>query len=259
MATCFANTVSDTRYYKLAEFDYALDSNLHLVFVLTRLTPGDIARPKCNAICTVCFRADASTGKYNPSYTSFSGLSVDNLKIDLSNYIFLMADDSARRMLIYTKTYSVYDGWKIEVLTPVNMVGSIIRKYTLISYTNGTQGEINEPSNGVKIPLICENSNLLPDSYNNAGYFTFTNCTYEAGGYYRIGKMILINIRVNVQTVGEVIIAGFPAQAISGLNTIPITTNQVGCTGYFRNTDNAIVCANGKAGTLLLNVTYIAK
>lgn len=52
---------------------------------------------------------------------------------------------------------------------------------------------------------------------------TFTNCTYRAGGYVKIGNLVIVNLRVS-QTQGNFIkIEGFPSYSgIYNLATVTV-------------------------------------
>lgn len=70
-----------------------------------------------------------------------------------------------------------------------------------------------------------ELTDAFPTSYSTSG-LTYTNCTYVAGGYYKIGKVCFFNIRIKTKsdlaTSDDVYIAGLPTY--SGIsNTVVVT------------------------------------
>lgn len=56
---------------------------------------------------------------------------------------------------------------------------------------------------------ILANNQVSPSNYSSSG-LSYSNFSYEGGGYCRIGKLVVINIRGTVGTSGDVSISNFP-------------------------------------------------
>ena len=81
--------------------------------------------------------------------------------------------------------------------------------------------------------LVKDVSSLYPSSYITTG-LTYTNCSLQAGGYCKIGNVVIINVRINTSAdnVGSPQISGFPANdanmSINGLGAVAVKTNPNG-------------------------------
>ena len=102
---------------------------------------------------------------------------------------------------------------------------------------------------------------IAPSGYSTTG-LTATNATISAGGFAKIGKLVVVNIRLNVTTqisAGTVFLTGLPKYT-------NITTNTVISLQNNRNLDismtdtGAIAISNNPipTGTLIINGVYIA-
>lgn len=109
------------------------------------------------------------------------------------------------------------------------------------------------------------NSNLYANAYNSQ--LNFVNCEYVAGGYTKIGNLVVVNIRIKCTNDGAVQINGFPTytnKSNNGKNIVPITVYNM----TDENTTNikySALAVNGFANLLSgiankeysLNATYI--
>ena len=66
---------------------------------------------------------------------------------------------------------------------------------------------------------MISNDGLINDSITNNDYsssgLTPSNCTIVLGGYHKIGKFVVINMRINKSAASGVSISGFPRPAIA--------------------------------------------
>lgn len=101
-------------------------------------------------------------------------------------------------------------------------------------------------------------------SYSSSGLTPNENCTIKAGGYAKIGNLVIVNIRLDV-TANGASVSGFPIPAIaenfngvggSGYNS---TTGET-CNFYLYNSNGllTIPTANLNIGDLLISFAYVA-
>ena len=85
---------------------------------------------------------------------------------------------------------------------------------------------------------IKVDNRIFPDSYSIEG-LTFTRCFYVAGGFIKIGKIVIVNLRIKVVTAGT-------NDYITGL-PIPLSNNTA---TFLHATDIGAVMINGDTGTI---------
>lgn len=101
-------------------------------------------------------------------------------------------------------------------------------------------------------------------SYSKSGLNPNEKCTIKAGGYAKLGNLVIVNIRLDV-TANGASVSGFPIPAIaenfngvggSGYNS---TTDET-CTFYLYNSNGilSIPTNNSNIGDLLISFVYVA-
>ena len=68
------------------------------------------------------------------------------------------------------------------------------------------------------------NSNLNANQYKSQ--LNFVNCEYVAGGYTKIGNLVVVDIRIKCKNGGDVQLSGFPTytnKTTNGKNIVPVT------------------------------------
>lgn len=130
-------------------------------------------------------------------------------------------------------------------------------------YPDGTVVKLRDDT--AREQLTDINSALNNPSYSRSGLSTNAACTIIAGGYVQIGKLVVVNLRLQLNDIGGVV-SGLPKPAITDIyNTIGgVAYNAANETvGYFyvRPSDGglAIAGSSGSSGALLISYTYVAQ
>ena len=100
------------------------------------------------------------------------------------------------------------------------------------------------------------NSALNPQDYTTNGLIA-TKCTFDRGGYCKIGKIVIVNIRITINEIGPSI-SGFPRPIyLSGFSGYD-GTNERAAFGYL-NTNGllSIPSAYGNTGAVSVSFVYI--
>lgn len=102
-----------------------------------------------------------------------------------------------------------------------------------------------------------QNQNMNTTAITATG-ITCNKGTITAGGYTKIGSIVVISLRISLsETVNSgdsIIINGFPRSANSGSNYIPINVNVPVANGYMSPDGTITIVADGQAanGTALI-------
>lgn len=100
-------------------------------------------------------------------------------------------------------------------------------------------------------------SDLNPQGYTTSG-LNANGCTFDRGGYCKIGKIVIVNIRIILSSTGATV-TGFP----SPINIIGFAgydgTNEKTAFGYI-NTNGilTIPTAYGNNGSVMFSFVYIS-
>ena len=91
---------------------------------------------------------------------------------------------------------------------------------------------------------------------------SFSNCTYESGGYFKLGNLVIINIRVNANKLnwGTNIISGFPTPEAPYTPCSMVTPQSTFADGYIYS--EGTIRTHGDftmAGPAIIQCTYICK
>lgn len=109
--------------------------------------------------------------------------------------------------------------------------------------------------------------NSIWQSFNNLQYttnLTTTNCTLENGGYCKIGRLVIVNIRIN-KTGEGCTVRGFPIPLLQGSSYVSAVgydgTNEKVAFGYISNNDGIfhIPTAYSSNGIINVSTIYIAR
>ena len=90
---------------------------------------------------------------------------------------------------------------------------------------------------------LATDSQLTPTDYTTTG-LSGNNCTFDRGGYCRIGNLVIVNIRVNISGSGANV-TGFAAPK-----------NIIGFGGYDGNADKAAFGYMNTSGSLVIPTAY---
>ena len=109
------------------------------------------------------------------------------------------------------------------------------------------------------------NSSLNNLSYSRSGLTTNSKCTIKAGGYFQIGKLVVVNIRLTLTNYNGVV-SGLPKPAITD------TSNAIGGVAYNSTNESAgyfyletsngylnISGSSGNSGDILITFVYAAQ
>ena len=102
--------------------------------------------------------------------------------------------------------------------------------------------------------------NQLFDAKVTRDGLTFNNCTYFLGGYTKIGKLVIVNIRVTATNTSRITISGFPLPASSGSNNFVSTNvNPSNCAGAI--TFQGVLNNDGHSAnqSVLMSAVYICE
>ena len=69
-----------------------------------------------------------------------------------------------------------------------------------------------------------ELTEMFPTEYSTSG-LTYTNCSYVSGGYCKIGKIVIVDIRVLTDSTSNIVITGFPgynSKTVNNKNIVPV-------------------------------------
>lgn len=127
-----------------------------------------------------------------------------------------------------------------------------------VTATTITQGQTLTPGGNIQ-------STSVSDILNPPAVYSVPtdtgNCTIDAGGYIKIGSIVIVNIRFTL-TGNWPIIRGFPRPIQNGINTIGICgydgQNEKTAFGYINtNGELRIPQAYGDTGVILVTAVYI--
>lgn len=106
-------------------------------------------------------------------------------------------------------------------------------------------------------------TDLGGDGYSTAGLSYPSNVSYVDGGYCKIGKLVVVNIRLsitgsNVQ-VGTAVVANLPAPNITTNNNCVAITNNKKLDMSMTSTGSITCVEVVTTGTLICSFTYVCK
>lgn len=150
-------------------------------------------------------------------------------------------------------TLAQYSTWKANGQLVPNTTYNIIDAPNLnetakqISYDGGTE---------------TVHDVLTPMAYSTTG-LSYTNCTYVAGGYCKIGSLVIVNMRITITgaiATSVVFITGFPKPIDENTNMVQVSNNVNG--GFTLKTDGSL--SNGSTGlssgnAVLFSVAYLTR
>lgn len=139
-----------------------------------------------------------------------------------------------------------------------------------ISYSNATSGlsadDVQEAIDEVESNVVTVSnsltqldSNLNNNTYTTSGLNKHASCTINVGGYVKVGKLVIVNIRVTTTASipsGNGIVWGFPTPVNFNANYIELFNNDV--MHIYMDTDGKILPgASLPAGTHIISGVYV--
>lgn len=129
-------------------------------------------------------------------------------------------------------------------------------------YSDGTVVKLRDDTAREQIADL--NSALNNLSYSRSGLTTNAAGTIIAGGYFQIGKLVVVNLRINLNATGAVVY-GLPKPAITdtynAIGGVAYNSDRETVGFYYLGTGNgnlSISGSSGSSGTLLISFVYAA-
>jgi len=130
-------------------------------------------------------------------------------------------------------------------------------------------GEIEDGHGNILDDLAGQVSQLNDEinelSYSRSGLTTNAAGTIVAGGYFQIGKLVVVNLRIQLNATGAVVY-GLPKPAISdsynAIGGVAYNSDRETVGFYYLGTGNgnlSISGSSGASGTLLISFVYAAQ
>ena len=110
---------------------------------------------------------------------------------------------------------------------------------------------VGDSSSGLVKNVSDINTLLNPTAYDTTG-LSYIHATYVSGGYLRIGKIIIVNLRISadLESDGEINVTNLPMPIVNNyavVGAIVTTTTGIIVGGYI-NSSGALVISTGKVG-----------
>lgn len=133
----------------------------------------------------------------------------------------------------------------------------------LVADVSALETVVGNNTGGLVKDVADINSALNPASFIFSG-LTYLHATYVEGGYFRIGKLIIVNIRItaDLENDGEINIANLPLPMASGYAVVSaiVTTTTGNMVGGYINAAGALVIPEGKVGaSYIISSTYVER
>jgi len=152
--------------------------------------------------------------KINAGTYLFFADSIWKLEVPTSNVLYFHREFQASASNIYAgyiMLSSASEMWSWEIKTTGNTTTTATSDKpsdgTVISLHYGTSSGIVELNTDARHCMMSDGqsveSAIVPSGYSTDG-LTFTDCTLVNGGYFKIGKMVVLNIRVKVTASSSV-------------------------------------------------------
>ena len=123
-------------------------------------------------------------------------------------------------------------------------------------------GDLSQLTTTVQSSLVGAVNSLIPTAYSTTG-LSYTNCSYVAGGYCKIGSLVIVNMRITVTGAianGADFIMGFPKPIDENANMVQVSNNANN--GFTLKKDGSL--SNGSTGlssgnAVLFSVAYLTR
>ena len=103
------------------------------------------------------------------------------------------------------------------------------------------------------------NNSLTNNTYSTTGLTTNASCTINVGGYVKVGKIVIVNIRLTTTasiSAGQGIVWGFPTPVYFNANYIELFNNDV-IHLYMDTSGKILTGASLPSGTHIISGVYV--
>lgn len=135
-------------------------------------------------------------------------------------------------------------------------------EFDILANRIGTLGNLTTTEKTNLVGAVNEVKSTLEDNTYSTTGLTPTDCTVDAGGYHKFGKIVIIDVRV-VSSAATFSISGFPAYSnLLNKNVVPATIQNVGDTVAENNfayiaRNGAMSCKASANKTYAISAVYL--